>query len=472
MPGISTERYELEDVIGSGGMAEVFRAHDRLLDREVAVKVMHERYAGDPDFVERFRREARAAARLSHPNIVTVLDSGERDGRQFIVFECVEGEDLKALLEQRGRLAPRDALEIAVQLGRGLAFAHEHGVVHRDVKPQNAIVTREGLVKVTDFGIARAIGEAEITLTGTVLGTSEYLAPEQARGLSSDARGDVYSLGVLVFELLTGDVPFAAESPIAAAMRHAHEPPPSLRERCQVPARVESAVGRALEKDPSDRFQTMDDFVAELESCLASLNGRADPDQTLVIARRRRRSLLGPAVFVVTVLALGTAAAYLVRLGGDGRRSVFSHERTGSPSATAPALRAVAAYDPHGDGSEHDERLAYATDGDPSTYWETEHYSSSGFGNLKPGVGLIMDAGRPVELEELELQSDTPGFTAEIEAGGAEQGPFSPVAAPRIVEDSTSFALEVPSPRRYYVVWIARLPPGGEAHVSEVRTGA
>ena len=222
-------RYELEELIGTGGMSSVYRARDSLLERHVALKVLHSHYAEDEDFVERFRREARAVAQLSHPNIVTVIDRGDDGGRQFIVFEYVAGENLKQLLVSRGALRVREALQIALQVARALAFAHEQGLIHRDVKPQNVLLNGDGRAKVTDFGIARSLDVAGVTQTGTVLGTSEYIAPEQARGEPVDVQTDVYSLGVVLYELLTGEVPFPGESFVAVAMKHVQEPPPSWR---------------------------------------------------------------------------------------------------------------------------------------------------------------------------------------------------------------------------------------------------
>ena len=224
-------RYELEELAGTGGMSSVYRARDTLLERHVALKLLHEYHGADAESIERFRREARAVAQLSHPNIVTVIDRGEDGDRQFIVFEYVDGENLKELVAREGALPVRRALELAIQVGEGLACAHEHGVVHRDVKPQNVLLNGDGRAKVTDFGIARSLDvDHGMTLTGTVIGTSSYIAPEQASGRSVDERTDIYSLGVVLFELLTGDVPFPGESFVAVAMRHVHEAPPSVLE--------------------------------------------------------------------------------------------------------------------------------------------------------------------------------------------------------------------------------------------------
>ena len=286
-------RYELEEVVGHGGMSSVYRAHDSLLERYVALKILHEQYNEDDDFVERFKREARSVAQLQHPSIVTVIDRGEEEGRQYIVFEYIDGENLKEFVVRKGRLEVREALEIAVDIARALAFAHEHGLIHRDVKPQNVLLNGDGRAKVTDFGIARSLDvERGVTQTGTVLGTSNYIAPEQASGQPVDVHTDVYSLGVVLYELLTGDVPFPGESFVAVAMKHVQEPPPNVLDvRGDVPLRVAAAIDRALEKDPAQRFPTMDAFAAELEACLAELDRGEDGDATMVIPAAKR---LGP----------------------------------------------------------------------------------------------------------------------------------------------------------------------------------
>jgi len=486
-------RYELEELTGSGGMSRVYVARDRQLGRRVAVKILHERYADDEEYVERFRREARAVAQLNHPNIVTVIDRGESDGMQFIVFEHVEGDDLKEVVERTGPLPVRRAIDLGVQIGRALSFAHANGVVHRDVKPQNVLI-RDGNAKVTDFGIARADNlelEAAQTTTGTVLGTGDYISPEQARGERADEQSDVYSLGALLFELLTGRVPYPADSAVAAAMRHTTDPVPDvLDERPDVPARLANAVERALAKDPAERFRSMDDFVDELIACRNELPP-VDAAQTMIlpaqvaerprptIAKRRRGRRIAVPLLVLVLLA-GLAA---------GGYELWRHEHKGPslgggaspPAAAATAhLKAVAAYDPPpGDGVERNDLIPDATDGNPSTYWQTEHYTTAAFGNLKQGVGLVLDAGKSVRLGNVTIKSPTSGFSAEIKAGTSSSGPFDVVSDQRDVGETTTFTLHVPDGRRYYLIWITKLAqfdtgdaskPFG-ARISEVTAG-
>jgi serine/threonine-protein kinase len=467
------DRYELEELVGTGGMSSVHRARDRLLERHVAIKILHEHYSRDEDYVERFRREARAAAKLSHPNIVTVIDRGEADGRQFIVFEYVDGQNLKQLIGKRGPLPVRDALELGMQIGRALAFAHAQGLVHRDVKPQNVLLGN-GDVKVTDFGIARSLDvKAGLTQTGTVLGTSEYISPEQAGGREVDVRTDVYSLGAVVYELLAGQPPYTGDSFVSVAMRHVSDPVPSISAaRPDVPLRVDAALQRAMAKDPDERFQSMDDFVAELGACLAGL-GDPDADRTVIVPpqvqprdrpRRRRRRRWPLVLLLVAGVALAIAAGAYFGTRGSG--SGGGNDGSGG----APVqLAASNAYDPNGDGREHDEEVANATDGNPQTFWETERYDNVDFGNLKDGVGIVFDAGRPVKLRSLTVVSDTPGYVAKVEAGASSDGPFASVSPSQTVGARTTFALSVDPARRYYLLWITRLASGyPRSHVNEV----
>jgi serine/threonine-protein kinase len=481
MPGeVIADRYELEELVGAGGMSSVYRARDTLLERNVAMKVLHSRYRDDEEYVERFRREARAVAQLSHPHIVTVIDRGDADGQQFIVFEYVDGENLKQLIARIGPLPARRAVEIALEIADGLAFAHEHGLVHRDVKPQNVLLTPEGDAKVTDFGIARSLDmEHGVTQTGTVLGTSNYLSPEQAGGRGVTPATDIYSLGVVLFELLAGEVPFPGDNFVAVAMKHINEPPPELLERRpDLPIRLVAAVDRALEKDPARRFRSMAAFASELRACLEEL-GAFDAERTVVAPRpllgasaphrvgpRRRRWPL-----YALILPLAAAAAIVAGVLALGGSKGTGHHSSGGGGAgtTAVTLSGVSGYDPEGTGGEHDGDAAKATDHDPSTYWQTESYSTSEFGGLKHGVGLVVDAGRPVKLARLTVVTDTPGFTAKIEAGNSSNGGFADDSGVQLVSDRTTFTLSGGKVARYYVVWITHLPPARVAHINEIR---
>lgn len=264
------ERYTLVGRLGSGGMADVWLADDAVLKRRVALKFLHERFAQDPQFVERFRIEAQSAAGLQHPNLVGVYDRGEFEGRQFIAMEYVEGASLKDLIV-RG-LSVGEALEIVRQVLDGVGFAHERGIIHRDLKPQNVLVDGQGRARVTDFGIARA-GASEITQTGSVLGTAQYLSPEQAQGLDVTAASDLYSVGVMLYEALTGRVPFEAETPVAVALKQISEQPsPPSQLNPEVSPALDAVVLRALAKDPANRFGSAGEFSRALDAA------EADPD--------------------------------------------------------------------------------------------------------------------------------------------------------------------------------------------------
>lgn len=260
------DRYRVEELVGEGGMAVVYAAQDLRLNRKVAVKVMRAELCADPHFLERFRQEAEAAARLTHPHIAQVFDYGEQDGSHFIVMEYLPPRTLKDLIAERGPLPPRIVVEIGIQLCDALKYAHSNGIVHRDVKPQNILFTPDGHVKVTDFGIARALG-ASTTLTagGQVMGSVHYISPEQIQGGGATARSDVYSTGVLLFETLTGKVPFDAETPVAVAVKHLQEPLPSVRSlRPEVPAALDMVISNALRKDPAARYPSAQDLMADL----------------------------------------------------------------------------------------------------------------------------------------------------------------------------------------------------------------
>jgi serine/threonine-protein kinase len=468
-------RYELLELVGRGGMSSVWRSQDRLLDRTVAIKVLHEQFTQDDEYVERFRREARSVAQLSHPNIVTVIDRGEEDGQQYIVFEYVEGENLKQLIEGSGPLPVRDALLLALQMARALGFAHDRGLIHRDVKPQNVLLSEDGQAKMTDFGIARSVDVEGVTITGTVLGTSEYIAPEQARGQRVDALTDVYSLGVVLYELLTGDVPFHGENFVAVALRHVNEPAPSVLERRpDCPPRVGMAIERAMSKRPEERFQSMYELVNELEACLSELDPSSE--EATMIARRpvttprprreaRQRRKRGGILWPVAAVAAILVVAALAALGAMALRDAVNDGGPAAATNTPIRLAGVDSYDPEGDNKEeHDEKVDLATDGDATSYWNTESYESE---FTKSGVGLVLDARREVEPQSVTLTTDTPGFTAEIRVGESPTGPFERrVSDSQTVEEETTFELS-DAKARYFLVWITALEELARIH--EVR---
>ena len=263
-------RYRLVELLGQGGMATIFRARDSQLDRDVAVKLLRPEYGRDPDFGSRFRQEAKNAASLNHPNIVAVYDYGQDEAGPFIVTEVVEGEDLASIIRRSAALPPRQAARIVAETARALQAAHARGIVHRDVKPGNILIGRDGRVKVTDFGIARAVAEAQMTLPGTTLGSVHYFSPEQARGEQATASSDIFSLGIVLYELLTGHRPWEADSAAAVAMARLAGPVPDpAAKRAGIPPELAAITQKALAMEPADRWPSAADFAAALEAFLS-----------------------------------------------------------------------------------------------------------------------------------------------------------------------------------------------------------
>jgi predicted Ser/Thr protein kinase len=292
-------RYELKSVLGHGGMAQVYLGTDRVLGRQIAVKVLGHQFARDSSFVARFRREAQSAASLNHPNVVSVFDTGSDDGTHFIVMEYVQGKTLSQLIREGGPLLPERAAEIAASAAQALGFAHRAGIVHRDVKPGNIMLTPSGDVKVMDFGIARATASESLTQTATVLGTATYFSPEQAQGDAVDARSDLYSLGVVLYEMLTGHPPFAADTAVSIAYKHVKEDPvPPSRLNPDVPADLDAIVLKCLAKNPANRYQKAQELLADIERFQAGLPVDATPlmmEPTQVVERATRPTMVLPA---------------------------------------------------------------------------------------------------------------------------------------------------------------------------------
>ena len=320
-------RYRLEAKLGSGGMSTVYLANDGTLDRAVAVKVMHREMSEQPDQLERFRQEARAVAKLSHPNVVAVIDAGEDGGHPYIVFEYVEGETLKQRIARLGALDTQEALAYAIEIARGLTVAHARNMVHRDIKPQNVLIDAEGRAKLTDFGISRQLEQDGMTATGRVLGTTDYVAPEQAMGHPVDPRSDIYSLGVVLYEMLIGQVPFHADSQVGVAMKHVNEELPDVQQRRpEISAAAALVVERATAKDPHERYQEVGEMIDDLSTALeveAARAGSTTGEATSVLdaVPPPKRKLSGRRRWSWAAIAL----LVLVAVGGAGRG--LDHQR-------------------------------------------------------------------------------------------------------------------------------------------------
>jgi serine/threonine-protein kinase len=486
------ERYRLDAQVGSGGMSTVYKAFDTVLERCVAIKLMHRPLAQDSDQLERFRREARAVAQLNHPHIVGVIDAGEDDGAPFIVFEYVEGETLKERIRRNGRLAIPEAVAYAIEIARALGAAHAQGIVHRDVKPQNVLVDEEGTAKVTDFGIARTLDQEGLTADGRVLGTTDYVSPEQALGHAVTGQSDLYSLGIVLFEMLTGDVPFRGENQVAVAMKHVREELPDLQAlRPEISSALAVVVDRATAKDLDRRYPGDAALIADLEDVLAiesARAGQATGEATAILrtlpAKSRRRLPLRMRVNPKLVLALtlfavaATAAVLLLAADRTQRGTGSSPDAARPPGTVGVSLASTAAhdYDPLGGDGEHPEAVRAVIDRDPNSSWTTEGYTSKELG--KDGVGIYLDAKPGVAAVRMDIRTVKPGWKGEVYV--AER--TVPEAAPGDTEDwknvahideskrNTSIDLDTAGNRyRYYLVWITELPPDEErVQISEI----
>ncbi len=480
------DRFRLEEKIGSGGMSTVYRAFDPTLERWVAIKLMHRDISEDPDQLERFRREARAVARLSHPHVVTVIDFGEDDGTPYIVLEYVEGETLKERIKRMGRLPVAEAVAYAIEIGRALSCAHSERLVHRDVKPQNVLIDMDGRGKVTDFGIARSLEAHGLTATGRVLGTTDYVSPEQALGEEVAEQSDIYSLGIVLFEMLTGEVPFRADSQVAVAMKHVKEPLPDVqRRRPQVSASLAAVLDHAAAKDTANRYASAADVVHDLEEVLAievARSGESTGEATNVLRELPGDTadfvparLRNPRRWLLTVLAvLALAAAGVAYLATRTEKGAGTPPATRSGGLSAVSLPSSAAddYDPQGDRTESADATQNAIDGNRTTNWDTESYETDFQSLGKDGVGLYVDAGSAISARRLDLTTPTPGFTASLYAANdvpEDISGWEKVSRDTRVAETERIDMDEGSQKfRYYLLWITDLGEEEKAEIQEL----
>ncbi len=484
-------------------MATVWVADDPILSRRVAVKILRADLALDEGIRARFRHEAVAAARLSHPNIVSTYDTGDDDGIAYIVMELVDGPTLRHLIDERGGLSVAEVIRIGKQVASALDAAHRAGLVHRDVKPANVLVPDTGPVKVTDFGIAKAAGGDDLTRTGTVMGTARYLSPEQVNGRPTDARTDVYALGLLLFESLCGHPPFGGDTDIATAMARLTTTAPAVRaERPEVSAALDDVIHRCMARKPGARYAS----AAEVADALD--RARMDPTGAIATVRRpapvlppahtgptapvprtgsgpqpvrRRRRRFGwlwiPLVLIVAV-AGGVLAYLLVIDNGTGGSSSSSGAST-APSASNATLTG-SAFDPLGDHAERNDLVPLATDHDPTTSWRTEEYNSFPDG-AKTGVGLAYDLNGDYDIRKVLVDTQQAGWGAEIYVSERpvgqlnSLGDWGPVRA-RGNDLGTSHEFTTDGVKgRSMLLWITQMPVGDDdqhyVDVSEVRVG-
>jgi eukaryotic-like serine/threonine-protein kinase len=487
-------RYRLEARIAAGGMSTVYRALDETLERQVAVKLMNREVASDSDQLERFRREARAVAQLSHPHIVGVIDAGEDDSRPYIVFEYVEGETLKGRIRRMGRLPITEAVAYAIEIARALGAAHARHIVHRDVKPQNVLIDHEGSAKVTDFGIARTLEEEGLTADGRVLGTTDYVSPEQALGQDVTGQSDLYSLGVVLYEMLTGEVPFTGESQVAVAMKHVRETIPDVQlKRPEISAALASVVDTATAKRLDERYADDAELIADLEDVLAietARSGNVTGEVTSVLrtlpsGTRRRLPLRRRQPVVVVALGLIVAAVVvgvLIFLAGrthHGSPPLPQTPPTPKSHQVIPCDSCAHDYNPDalsGPKNQHPEQTSFAIDGSRNTAWSTESYLGDNLG--KPGVGIYVDAKPGVVAGSMIIDTDTPGYAVSIYATNSRPDPntfnsgaggwVKVGAAPSVKRTQTIKLSTGTTKYRYYLVWITSLGAHSHVDVNEI----
>jgi len=509
-------RYRLDDQLASGGMAQVWRGTDEVLRRAVAVKILHPHLSADDTFVTRFRHEAIAVARLSHPAIVNVYDTCNDNGTEAIVMELVRGNTLRDQLDE-GPIEPWVAANIAAQVAGALDVAHAAGLVHRDIKPANILLSEDGRMKVGDFVIAKAAESADLTQEGSFVGTAKYLAPEQVESKPVDGRTDLYSLGVVLYEMLCGRVPFEGDSSSATALARLHQDPQRPRlVRPGVPRGLEGICMRLLARSPDDRYPTAADVRAALLS--AGADDRATGPQAEVtpapaptalasggttgmappppppgvrvpltpvpgtplppvvpsggagppvrFADTERRWLVPTLLVILVAVALGVAGVLLGRSGsllgdkdgtGDDDEAQTAETTADTTETSIQVAEAIAFDPPPGDGSENDDEAPLAVDGDGTTSWTTEEYHREQFGRLKSGVGLILDLERVTSVGSVAIDSPVEGWGVEIYAAedpaGAKAGWGAPIGSREDADDGTTTITFEPQEAGAVLVW-------------------
>ncbi|CAN5275591.1 hypothetical protein BH23ACT9_BH23ACT9_31260 [soil metagenome] len=502
-------RYELRTLLGTGGMCDVWRAHDPVLDREVAIKRLLPRWRHDDRIRGRFSTEAMRVAKLNHPAIVGVLDAGEDAVGPFLVMDLVEGPSLAQRLQADGRLSVEESVAVGIAMARALGSAHRAGIVHRDVKPGNILLDPRNGARLTDFGIAKAAADLDMTSTGEIMGTAAYLAPEQAMGLEMDGRADVYALGCVLFECLTGERPFAGDSPVQTASARIGVQVRVSERVAGIPLAVEDVVATAMAPEAEHRWPDGDAMAAALvaaggrpmaaplsltptvplprtaprpaiepQPTPAGALDRHDDVRPLtppaqVLPHRtagRRRSGSTMATVAALVVLLGLAATLALRGGdgdageqGAGTLATAGAESAATPSGAPLTGMTLSSFDPGGSGEENDGDVPQLTDGDAATGWSTVGYNTAAFGNLKPGVGILLDLGQEVDVAEVRLLGMTPGQSVELRSavdvpGGVED--TSVLTRAEGLGTEAALVPDSPTTTRYIVVWLVPdLPP-------------
>jgi len=476
-------RYVLAERLALGGMGEVWRAEDQVLGRAVAIKILREEHASDPEFRRRFRAEAQHAAMLIHPNVAQVYDFGEGDDASaeppYLVMELIPGEPLSTIIAREAPLDTDATWSILGQASSALSAAHAAGLVHRDIKPANLLVCPDGTLKVTDFGIARATGAAAITSGGDMMfGTPHYISPEQVSGEPVTAASDFYALGVVAYECLTGQRMYDGD-PMAVLLAHREQPAPALPPR--TPAALRDLVTALLVKDPADRptdgraiaaqaerFNAPTVAIPLLDEPYPSAQPEPGAEEPATPATgvlppppssRRRWPLV--AAGLVIAAALAGAAVLVVRHDGGQRPTTHAVTVTRPIAVHVASVQAVA---PSGSQVDHPEEAHLATDGDPSTAWYTQHYASADFGALRSGSGLAFDLGQSVAVRTLTLQLAVPGVSVQVKTGSSIDAAMTAAPVASTNNAGSTWAVHPDKAARYWVVWFTRLAPSDGAY--------